>query len=183
MVDAIIGEIAGQPAPNRWGNVVGQSECRPRWSGILSARGCRHGWSSIHGTPEIFNTDQGSHFTAAKWVDILQTNGTPSRWTARGVPSTTSLSNDSGARSNTSTSSSNRRKMATNSGRVSENTSTGTTTPADIRHFTTRHQTSSMPEVHRHDKRPDQPGGPHLHLHSRYDLQQEPSLVQPFVRL
>ena len=30
---------------------------------------------TLHGTPEIFNTDQGSHFTAAKWVDILQANG------------------------------------------------------------------------------------------------------------
>ena len=30
---------------------------------------------AIYGTPEIFNTDQGPHFTASDWVDILDEHG------------------------------------------------------------------------------------------------------------
>ena len=30
---------------------------------------------AVYGTPEIFNTDQGSHFTAADWVDLLTDRG------------------------------------------------------------------------------------------------------------
>ena len=28
-----------------------------------------------YGTPEIFNTDQGSQFTSDKWIQVLQENG------------------------------------------------------------------------------------------------------------
>ena len=30
---------------------------------------------ATYGTPEIFNTDQGSHFTAADWIDVLKAHG------------------------------------------------------------------------------------------------------------
>lgn len=30
---------------------------------------------ALYGTPEIFNTDQGSHFTAREWVDMLTSHG------------------------------------------------------------------------------------------------------------
>jgi len=30
---------------------------------------------AAHGTPQIFNTDQGSHFTASAWVNVLRAHG------------------------------------------------------------------------------------------------------------
>jgi len=42
---------------------------------------------ATYGTPEIFNTDQGSHFTAADWVDVLKAHGIAISMDGRGVKS------------------------------------------------------------------------------------------------
>lgn len=49
---------------------------------------------AIHsfGAPEFTNTDQGSQFTSFRWTDRLKRVTPGSRWTAKSVASTTSLS-------------------------------------------------------------------------------------------
>jgi len=55
-----------------------------------------------YGTPEIFNTDQGSQFTSAAFTGLLTDHGIPvSRWTARAAGATTCSSSGCGARSST----------------------------------------------------------------------------------
>jgi succinate dehydrogenase / fumarate reductase iron-sulfur subunit len=60
-----------------------------------------------YGAPEIFNTDQRSQFTSARFVDVLKDAGLcGSRWMAAAGGWTTSSSSGSGAASNTSASTS-----------------------------------------------------------------------------
>ena len=54
-----------------------------------------------HGTPEIFNTDQGSQFTGAAFTGVLQANGIAISMDGKGAWWTTSSSNGYGAASNT----------------------------------------------------------------------------------
>ena len=54
-----------------------------------------------YGTPEIFNTDQGSQFTSADFTGLLKqpsNMASESAWTARAAGGTTSSSSDCGAR-------------------------------------------------------------------------------------
>ena len=41
-----------------------------------------------HGTPEIFNTDQGSQFTSGDWIDVLTMRRSRSAWMVKGAGST-----------------------------------------------------------------------------------------------
>jgi putative transposase len=56
-----------------------------------------------HGTPEIFNTDQGCQFTSEAFTGALKARASPSAWTGADGHWTTSLWNGSGAASNTKT--------------------------------------------------------------------------------
>ena len=53
------------------------------------------------GRPEIFNTDQGSQFTAEVFTNVLKPTTSRSAWTARGAGSTTCSSSGCGAVSST----------------------------------------------------------------------------------
>jgi transposase InsO family protein len=57
-----------------------------------------------HGTPEIFNSDQGSQFTSAAFTDVLKREGVVISMNVGGAPSTTSLLSGCGAASSTRTS-------------------------------------------------------------------------------
>ena len=50
-----------------------------------------------HGTPEIFNTDQGVQFTASHFITVWKPLVSASAWTGGGVRSTTSSLSASGA--------------------------------------------------------------------------------------
>ena len=54
-----------------------------------------------HGTPKLFNTDQGAQFTSAAFTGKLEAAGIVIRWTAAAVSWTIFSSNGCGARSNT----------------------------------------------------------------------------------
>ncbi len=55
-----------------------------------------------YGAPEIMNTDQGSQFTAAEFIDVLRgPRRSGSAWTARVAGATTCSSSDCGRRSRT----------------------------------------------------------------------------------
>jgi transposase InsO family protein len=54
-----------------------------------------------YGCPEIFNTDQGSQFTAAAFTDTLRSKGIAIIMDGKGVGWTTSLLNGSGKASST----------------------------------------------------------------------------------
>ena len=52
-----------------------------------------------HGTPDIFNTDQGSQFTSADFTGVSSSRtASPSAWTAKAHGATMSLSSGFGGR-------------------------------------------------------------------------------------
>ena len=51
-----------------------------------------------YGTPEIFNTDQGSQFTSAEFTGVLKAHGIGSAWMAKAAGGTTSSSSACGER-------------------------------------------------------------------------------------
>ena len=55
----------------------------------------------LQATPEIWNSDQGSHFTVPSIWSVCKTQTSRSVWMAAGAPATTSSPNDYGAPSNT----------------------------------------------------------------------------------
>ncbi len=60
-------------------------------------RGARRGAGALR-QPEIFNTDQGSQFTAPRFTGRLAGAASASAWTARAAGSTTSSSSGCGGR-------------------------------------------------------------------------------------
>ncbi len=64
-----------------------------------------------HGTPEIFNTDQGAQFTSEAFTGALKEHGIRISRTARAAIMTTSSWNGSGAASSTSASTSQPSRM------------------------------------------------------------------------
>ena len=54
-----------------------------------------------YGTPEVFNTDQGSQFTSIEFTGLLKQNGIAITWMAKAAGGITCLWSDYGRASNT----------------------------------------------------------------------------------